>query len=1056
MLLPDSACPVGRRALTESLGGQGNFGQLSRPFLRRFCRMVSSAWLLHVYKDALEKTKTASPEEPNVPLLRQAFNQKEETVETDENVSSMIRFYCDQQSMLFEETHQLLQSKKRRAVIDYLEGQPENSFITGNSCKKLLVSMKEQQKFYEEKITKEDEMLRSFSFDHVQVIEKPERAALVLEAESWSEGGAAAPDEEGMVQIPVARTQQECQQLWTEMANKEIPKAYKAMNENQQWKVYICHRLSNSLIKDYNRFTSKEVISQRELISKSKRMSKEVYTFWKKNEKEEKEARKRAEKEEIERKKRIEEQREANRQAKKLNFLITQTELYTHFVLKKNASNEALASEEPIDEDALEKFDAKDPTVDFDTISESMLKEKARRNALEAANASLEKARKFDQSVGASQKLLETGPVSEQPKFLTCQLKGYQLKGLNWLANLYEQGINGILADEMGLGKTVQSISLLAYLAERHQIYGPFIVVTPASTLHNWQQEITKFCPSLKVLPYWGNINDRTMLRKYWNVKKLGQPDAPFHVLVTSYQLIVSDEKHFKRINWQYMILDEAQAIKSSSSLRWKTLLSINCRNRLLLTGTPIQNTMQELWALLHFIMPTLFDSHEEFSEWFSKEIESHAEQKSTLNETQLARLHMILKPFMLRRTKKEVECELASKVEVELLCELTPLQTKLYEKIKGKASIDELLDKVIDFSDGTGGPFGSSSHHGSGATLSGAEKTLMNLVMQLRKVCNHPELFERVETKTPHSFTVPLTTCSESGAGVLYGIGSNPISISIPKCIIEEPTSVTPNSNLWKDVRDIHSNIQKYQNFIFPFQQTVELLEFPLCFDPVYRLPQMHFPTSVAPAPEISCLSSNFVLKRQHCKVTLPIPTPSALTAPLQVQSMVNVPDLSELILKSGKMILLDGLLRKLKEEGHRVLLYFQMTKMITIMEEYLTFKGYNYLRLDGSCKISERRDMVNEFQSNPSVFIFLLSTRAGGLGINLTAADTVIFYDSDWNPTVDQQAMDRAHRLGQTKQVTVYRLITRGTVEERILIRAKQKGEIHKLVVANSVTAE
>ena len=128
----------------------------------------------------------------------------------------------------------------------------------------------------------------------------------------------------------------------------------------------------------------------------------------------------------------------------------------------------------------------------------------------------------------------------------------------------------------------------------------------------------------------------------------------------------------------------------------------------------------------------------------------------------------------------------------------------------------------------------------------------------------------------------------------------------------------------------------------------------------------------------------------------------------------------------------------------------------MITIMEEYLTFKGYNYLRLDGSCKISERRDMVNEFQSNSSVFIFLLSTRAGGLGINLTAADTVIFYDSDWNPTVDQQAMDRAHRLGQTKQVTVYRLITKGTVEERILIRAKQKEEIHKLVVANSVTAE
>ena len=350
--------------------------------------MVSSAWILHVYKDALEKAKTASPEELKFPLLKQFFNQpKDETVETDENVASMIQFYSDQQTMLFDETQQFVQSKKRRSLIEYLEGQPESAFIAGNSCKKLLVTLKEQQKFYEEKVANEEEMLRSFSFEHLQVIENPKRSSLTLKAESLS---AAAQDEEGIVQIPVARTQQECQQLWTEMANKEIPKAFKIMHENQQWKVYICHRISNSLLKDYNRFTGREVISQRELVSKSKRMSKEVYTFWKKNEKEEKEARKRAGKEEIERKKRIEEQREANRQAKKLNFLITQTELYTHFVLKKNASNEALASEEPMDEDALERLDVKDPGVDFDTISESMLKEKARRNALEAANASLE------------------------------------------------------------------------------------------------------------------------------------------------------------------------------------------------------------------------------------------------------------------------------------------------------------------------------------------------------------------------------------------------------------------------------------------------------------------------------------------------------------------------------------------------------------------------------------------------------------------------------------------------------------------------------------------
>lgn len=156
------------------------------------------------------------------------------------------------------------------------------------------------------------------------------------------------------------------------------------------------------------------------------------------------------------------------------------------------------------------------------------------------------------------------------------------------------------------------------------------------------------------------------------------------------------------------------------------------------------------------------------------------------------------------------------------------------------------------------------------------------------------------------------------------------------------------------------------------------------------------------------------------------------------------------DLILDSGKLATLDRLLEKLKTEGHRCLIYFQMTRMIDLMEEYIAYKQYKYLRLDGSSKISDRRDMVSDWQTRPEIFIFLLSTRAGGLGINLTAADTVIFYDSDWNPTVDQQAMDRAHRLGQTKQVTVYRLITKGTIEERILQRAKQKDEIQKVVIS------
>lgn len=188
-----------------------------------------------------------------------------------------------------------------------------------------------------------------------------------------------------------------------------------------------------------------------------------------------------------------------------------------------------------------------------------------------------------------------SGPLTVgQPHMLMAQLKEYQLKGLNWLATLYEQGINGILADEMGLGKTVQSISLLAYLAETHDIWGPFLVVAPLSTLHNWQQELTRFVPTLKALPYWGNVKDRATLRKFWSKKEISyNKDAPFHVLITSYQLVTQDQQYFQRVKWQYMILDEAQNIKNASSVRWKTLLGFHCRNRLLLTGTPIQNNMQ-------------------------------------------------------------------------------------------------------------------------------------------------------------------------------------------------------------------------------------------------------------------------------------------------------------------------------------------------------------------------------------------------------------------------------------------------------------------------------
>ena len=350
-----------------------------------------------------------------------------------------------------------------------------------------------------------------------------------------------------------------------------------------------------------------------------------MLVFWRKNEKEERDLRKKAEKEAIDRAKREEELREARRQARKLNFLITQTELYSHFVGKKvgvdqeEPTNGEATGPSPIpsgsgDGHAPSKFDE----LDFDADDDEALRAAAARSAQNAVQLAQNKAKDFDAATrnqnnapaedidmkdididGEDLNFTNPTGLSEleqipQPKMLSCQLKEYQLKGLNWLVNLYEQGINGILADEMGLGKTVQSISVMSYLAENHNVWGPFLVIAPASTLHNWQQEITRFVPGLKALPYWGNAKDRKVLRKFWNRKHVTYTqDAPFHVLITSYQLVVQDEKYFQKIKWQYMILDEAQAIKSSSSSRWKILLGLHCRNRLLLTGTPIQNTMQ-------------------------------------------------------------------------------------------------------------------------------------------------------------------------------------------------------------------------------------------------------------------------------------------------------------------------------------------------------------------------------------------------------------------------------------------------------------------------------
>ena len=484
--------------------------------------------------------------------------------------------------------------------------------------------------------------------------------------------------------------------------------------------------------------------SAREYVFRAKRMHKEMLVFWRKRERELNELRKKKEKLEAEIRKKAEEERETLLQRRRLEFLMKQSDIYAHFMSQKLGINdegqeEGAGENQPqtgvvlppnysrVEIDEAEAFksvqglinDHREYLKNFDQETQ---KQRVEVGGPQGEDFNLQKCEIDDlmnaqKAAGLDFSTVNFDPkqkIVETPKSFLGTLKEYQIKGLRWLDNLFEQGINGILADEMGLGKTIQAIALLAHISEAKGNWGPFLVIAPATTLFNWQQEIHRFCPNLRVLPYWGNPKERKTLRKYFQQRYWGSPQSHFHVVVSSYQMIVTDEKAFQRLKWQYMVLDEAQAIKNTMSQRWKILLSFNTRNKLLLTGTPIQNTMAELWALLHFIMPKLFDSHEQFQEWFSKDIEANSQNQQALNHHQLSRLHSILKPFMLRRIKKDVENEIGQKKEYSVLCDMTTRQAELYNSIKKHISIQDFFQM-----------FESKAK----------VDNLMNLVMQFRKV---------------------------------------------------------------------------------------------------------------------------------------------------------------------------------------------------------------------------------------------------------------------------------------------------------------------------------
>lgn len=523
--------------------------------------------------------------------------------------------------------------------------------------------------------------------------------------------------------------------------------------------------------------------------------------------------------------------------------------------------------------------------------------------------------------------VMENGTGStKQPSLLNSQLllKPYQLIGLKWLMLLNEHGLSGILADEMGLGKTIQAIAFLAQLYEIG-IEGPHLITVPSSTLDNWVRELRLWCPALEVLIYYGSVEERRYLKH-----DILNGDLHFNVIVTTYNLAIgndNDRSLFRKLRLNYAIFDEGHMLKNMNTLRYRHLMSINAEHRLLLTGTPLQNNLLELMSLLNFIMPTMFSSSTmQLSKMFS--MKSHEEQ-SRFERDRITQAKLIMKPFILRRVKSEVLKQLPAKEEKIEFCSMSEKQQALYEALFKKLK----------------------------STTIGEKRELCNVMMQLRKMANHPLLHRQYYT------TEKLQAMSQ--------------------LMIKEPTHHDANPALIQEDMEVMTDFE------------------------LHRLCQQY-----------SSISS-FQLD-------------------------------TSLLLDSGKFVHLKDLLSSLKSQGDRVVLFSQFTMMLDIVEVFLKHLQHRYVRLDGQTPIADRIVLIDEYNTDPDIFVFLLSTRAGGLGINLTSANVVILHDIDCNPYNDKQAEDRCHRVGQTRTVQVIKLISKDSIEDCILQLGHKKLKLEQDMTA------
>uniref|UniRef100_A0A0D9VJP4 DNA helicase n=1 Tax=Leersia perrieri TaxID=77586 RepID=A0A0D9VJP4_9ORYZ len=739
----------------------------------------------------------------------------------------------------------------------------------------------------------------------------------------------------------------------------------------------------------------------------------------------------------------------------------------------------------------LPQLETSEPIVQESTVKEGKVNDgEAMANGDNSDNVIADAAAAARSAQPTGNTFSTTNVRTKFPFLLKHSLREYQHIGLDWLVAMYEKRLNGILADEMGLGKTIMTISLLAHLACEKGIWGPHLIVVPTSVMLNWETEFLKWCPAFKILTYFGSAKERKQKRQGWM-----KPNY-FHVCITTYRLVCQDSKVFKRKKWKYLILDEAHLIKNWKSQRWQTLLNFNSKRRILLTGTPLQNDLMELWSLMHFLMPHVFQSHQEFKDWFCNPISGMVEGQDKVNKEVIDRLHNVLRPFILRRLKRDVEKQLPQKHEHVIYCRLSRRQRNLYEDFIASSETQATL--------ASGNYFG-----------------MISIIMQLRKVCNHPDLFEGrpiissfdmaginmqisssvsmaldkgpfsqvdlsdmnfVFTQNEFSMTswevdevaAILSPCiSVRGSGLDISHSSNNSRSNVANIFeeirnslweerIKEAKERAASIAWWNRVRCqkrpvYGTNIRDILTIKHPVYDVFEKKNNPLChmefssglanlvLSSVERFKKMldfiesftfAIPAARAPTPFFWCNKgkSPVLIEPAYREKCMNEFSPAfSPIRPAIVRRQVYFPDRRLIQFDCGKLQELAILLRRLKSEGHRALIFTQMTKMLDILEEFINLYGYTYLRLDGSTQPEERQTLM----------------QSGGVGINLVGADTVIFYDSDWNPAMDQQAQDRCHRIGQTREVHIYRLISESTIEENILKKANQKRALDDLVI-------